>query len=205
MSVCFLCREVSAAAGSEIIGEQPLKFRSYLNQPVQRTFILRAGGTPLKNVQVSINDLRDETSGAVILATDITVSPANFDKVEKQETFTVTIVKASRVGHYEGTLDILYDEQSIEVKLDVTIETTPSVAADLAAQGVNIAIQVHPWGGMSSLSKQTLNYIQNSEGNAEIIGINVLSFRGPNGKNMPSGAIKVLTELPITLTQNTRT
>jgi len=213
--VSLLAPTDAALAQSQVtLSETVLTFQGLLTEPQQRTVTLTVNGDAIHNLEVVRGDLRDATTGAVILGSSISVDPLTLDEVSGSESFQVTVTGAGKPGHYTGQLEFRYDELSGEtppvLDLEATLEAVPDVAADVNSQDLTLYVQ-QPWqdfpfvGRPSAdpeaavLADVTPYLVQRGDGQADIQQAAVLTLRGAKGQTLPAEVVRVDTDTPFTL------
>jgi hypothetical protein len=195
------------------LSETELRFQGVLNQSLQRTFTLKVSDAPISNLVVVNHDLVDADSGLVILGTEVIVDPAMKGEIDSPQGFSVTIGAGQKPGHYAGKLELVYEDQpedqTLEVVLDVTLESVPAVAAEVNSK--NLVLSAVPsWLSLPfgrprvpedapELGEVTLTLIQDAEGEATVEQVDILTIRGSKNETLPGDAIAVTTDLPIGL------
>ncbi len=205
----------TAMAQSQVaLSESVLSFQGLLTEPQQRTFTLIVEGEAIHNLEVVRRDLRDATTGVVILGSSITVDPLTLEEVSGSQRFQVTISGATRPGHYTGQLEFRYDEQTGEaplaLDLEATLEAVPDVAADVNSQDLVLQVQ-QPWHDFPFIGRPRAEpeapvlaevapyLLQRGEGQADVQEAAVLTMRSTKGQTLPAGAVRVDTDTPFSL------
>ncbi len=118
--------------------ESTLAFRGSTGAAVGRTFILKDIDGSVGNVRISVGDLLEQ-DGRVILATQITVDPAQIEDLDDEQTVTVTVDPGTaRSGTFTGTLSVWYaspptatvSTTPLTITLQVSLNGVPDVSAD---------------------------------------------------------------------------
>lgn len=113
-----------------------LAFSGAVGDALGRTFTLKAVDGAASNVRISAGDLLGDPGQQALLASKITVAPAEVAAIEGLQTVTVTVATDGlRGGVYRGALSIWYDElpdstKPLTVAVEVTVSGAPSVSVD---------------------------------------------------------------------------
>ncbi|HEY4723457.1 MAG TPA: hypothetical protein VII92_16500, partial [Anaerolineae bacterium] len=107
--ICLATLSGAVAQGRVAPNENRLEFRGLVSESVKRTFTLSVDGDPIRNVAITPHDLREVTTGNVLLSSNVSVNPATVAAIADRATFEVTIGSIAKAGHYTGTLGIQYD------------------------------------------------------------------------------------------------
>lgn len=128
----------AAADGAVTLVPDParLAFSGAVGDALGRTFTLKAVDGAASNVRISAGDLLGDPGQQALLASKITVAPAEVAAIEGLQTVTVTVATDGlRGGVYRGALSIWYDElpdstKPLTVAVEVTVSGAPSVSVD---------------------------------------------------------------------------
>ncbi len=196
--VAVLLSTASAAAQGRVEpSETTLTFQGLVTEPMKRTFVLQVEGDPVRNVSIVRHDLRDTSTGNVVLSSNITVEPLTRDEISDQASFDVTIGGISKPGHYTGTLDIHYDGLPItaplSINLDLKAEAVPAVDADVASKSLTLFVQP-PF-----TAQQSIFVVQGANNEAVVEDARVLTLRGTKGQSLLGNTVQVDATFPLTL------
>jgi hypothetical protein len=201
---------------SVTLSDKTLSFHGLTNEALKRTLTLKVENGAIHTVTVTLKDLVDATSGAVILSSDVTVDPTQATEIADKQLFSITIGGNNiRPGHYGGELSIWYQELEprapLTVPLSVTFEAVPQVDVDVSSKNRTIHVELapgdfpyvgHPSSGQVDrpLAELPVYLVQKSQVDAEVQEANVLTMIGPDGRALPDGVVQVASTLPFTLT-----
>jgi hypothetical protein len=198
------------------LSDKTLTFHGLTNEALKRTLTLKVENGAIHTVTVTLKDLVDTTSGAVILSSDVTIDPTQATEIADKQLFSITIGGNNvRPGHYGGELSIWYQELAprspLTVPLSVTFEAVPQVDVDVSSKNRTIHVELapadFPYVGRPSagqadrpLAELPVYLVQKSQVDAEVQEANVLTLIGPDGRALPDGVVQVASTLPFTLT-----
>ncbi len=113
-----------------------LVFSGAAGDALGRTLTLKAVGGAVSNVRISAGDLLGDPGQQALLASKITISPAEVAAIDGVQAITVTVATDNvRGGVYRGALSIWYDELPdktipLSVAVAVTVSGAPDVSVD---------------------------------------------------------------------------
>lgn len=206
----------AGAAPALVASETQLVFRGNTGETLGRSFTLTAVGGPVGAVRLSASDLLATGSDRAIPAKQITISPTQTPAIAEQQSVDVTVAPgAAQAGVYTGTLSIWYAAVGstdllttpLTLALQVTLDATPSVAADVNSVNQTLFGQTTdlPYVGtpisrtQPVLGELPVTLIASTLSPAQVTAAEVLTVRSANGLTLPSGVVRVRASLPLTI------